>query len=243
MVCQASGVPKDRRLDWEGCLHARDLGGLRTRDGGSTRRGAVVRADAVDRLSPAGWTALEAHGVRTVVDLRNDDELGPDRAPRPAAVTTVHLPLDAMHDRAFWDTWQSGPQFGTPLYYPAFLERFPERVAAVVTAVACSAPGGVLVHCGRGRDRTGLISIVLLALAGVAPHDIAADYVLSVDDDREPELAAHLRERGTTAAELVAALAADLDAETYLRDAGVADDDLGALRARLTEPRRRATGG
>jgi hypothetical protein len=38
-----------------------------------TRRGALVRCETVDRLSPAGWDELRAHGVRTIIDLRNDD--------------------------------------------------------------------------------------------------------------------------------------------------------------------------
>ena len=87
-----------------------------TRDGRAIRHGALVRADALDRLSSAGWAALEAHGVRTVIDLRNDDELGPT-APRPPGLTTLHLPLDGVEDTAFWKDWHDRPEFGTPLYY------------------------------------------------------------------------------------------------------------------------------
>ena len=47
------------------------------------RRGALVRADALERLTADGWAALEAHGVRTVIDLRNDDEIGEDDALAP----------------------------------------------------------------------------------------------------------------------------------------------------------------
>jgi protein tyrosine/serine phosphatase len=64
----------DRHLNWEGCFNARDLGGLRTTDGCVTRWGAVVRSDSLDHLSAAGWSALQAHGIRTIVDLRNDQD-------------------------------------------------------------------------------------------------------------------------------------------------------------------------
>jgi protein tyrosine/serine phosphatase len=79
-----------RHLDWEGCFNVRDLGGLPAKGGRRTRWGAVVRADALDGLTQAGWRALTEHGVRTVIDLRNDDELGVDVAPRPRHVTTIH---------------------------------------------------------------------------------------------------------------------------------------------------------
>ena len=89
-----------------------------------------------------------------------------DLAPRPAGLTTLHLPLDGVEDMEFWKDWHGRPEFGTPLYYRPFLDHFPERTAAVFTAIARAEPGGVAVHCGIGRDRTGLIAILLLALAG-----------------------------------------------------------------------------
>jgi protein-tyrosine phosphatase len=223
----------DRYLQWDGCANVRDLGGLRTREGGVIRRGAIVRGDALDRLSAAGWAALEAHGVRTVIDLRNDDELADDLAPRPPGLTTLHLPLDGVEDTEFWQDWHGRPEFGTPIYYRPFLDHFPERTAAVFTAIARAAPGGVAVHCGIGRDRTGLIAILLLALAGAGPDEIAADYALS--EARVPfgRVGTFYADRGITPAAVIAELLADLDVEAYLRGAGVSEDDLAAIRGRL----------
>ena len=209
-----------------------------------TRRGAVVRADCLDGLSDAGWSALWEHGVRTVIDLRNDDERPAAEAGRPAGLTTVHLPLDAIGDSGFWDDWMHGPQFATPLYYRAHLERFPERSARVLAAVAHARPGGVLVHCFGGRDRTGQISMLLLGLVGVAPDAIAADYVLSAErlkrryaalgePDQGPELESFLAARGTDAAEVIRQTLAALDIEATLLGGGLTDGDLAALRERL----------
>jgi protein-tyrosine phosphatase len=240
-------VSDDRHLDWDGCCNVRDLGGLRTADGHRTRRGAVVRADALDRLSAAGWSALHAHGIRTVIDLRNDHERAPDAAPRPAGITTVHAPLDGVEDTEFWERWAGGPQFGTPLYYRPFLDRFPQRAAGVIVAVARAGPGGVVVHCGIGRDRTGLIAMLLLALVGVAPEDVAADYELSRDrvrtllgrlgqEDHVPEIEAYLERGGTSSREAVIATLTALDVEAHLRAGGLGAGDLAALRVRLLEP-------
>jgi hypothetical protein len=235
----------ERHLDWDGCFNVRDLGGLPTRDGGVTRHGAVVRADALDALSAAGWEALVAHGVRTVVDLRNDDErTHADAAARPAGVTTVHVALDGAEDPEFWADWESGPEFATPLYYRPHLDRFPERSVAAVRAIARAAPGGVAFHCARGRDRSGQVAILLLALAGVTPQAIAADYALSGErlralyaargeDDDGAQLDTFLARRGTTAQALIVALLAELDLEAHLRAAGLTDADVTALRRRL----------
>jgi protein tyrosine/serine phosphatase len=119
-------------------------------------------------------------------------------------------------------------------------------VAAAVTAVARAEPGGVLVHCAAGKDRTGLVVLMLLALAGVAAEDIAADHALSNERlrplwarlgvaDQVTAVAELATRHGTTAeASLLETLAA-VDAEAYLRAAGVSADDLAAVRARLLD--------
>jgi protein-tyrosine phosphatase len=228
-----------RNLDWDGCVAAGDLGGLRTADGRTVRPGALVRADSVDGLTAAGWAALGAHGVRTVLDLRNPDER--DRlCPRPPGVATLLVPLDVVEDRAFWDTWAAGPQFGTPLYYGPWLRRFPHRAADAVAAIARAPEGGVLFHCVRGRDRTGLVALLVLSLLGVPPAEVAADYARSAERVRphDPYAAAidvFLRDRGATGAELVLELLATVDVAASLRSGGLADEDLDRLRIRALE--------
>jgi protein-tyrosine phosphatase len=213
----------DRDLSWDGCVNVRDLGGLPTVDGRFTRRGALVRSETVDRLTPDGWRALRDHGVRTVIDLREADEL----AEPGEGVETIHIPLDRIgDDPEFWVDWMHGPQFGTPLYYGPFVERFPDRIEQVLAAIEGAPPGGVLFHCVGGRDRTGLVAIAALAAAGVEPEAIADDYELGAARAHtyEPVLEAHLAERGTSARELVLELASSLHYERpWLRERMVSE--------------------
>ncbi len=240
-----------RHLDWPGCVNTRDLGGLPTLDGGVTRWRAVVRSDGLDRLTAGGWRALEAHGVRTAVDLRNDIERHAE--PYTCGLDVVHVPVEDDTDDEFVARWRP---FSTPHYYAAALERWPERMAAAVAAVAGAGPGGVVVHCGLGRDRTGLVTMLLLALAGVASEDIADDYELSarrlppLDVDRliagpsrvnarsrreiEDDLARERRRRERLSdRDAVVATLASLDVAGYLVSAGLSAGDLRAVRARL----------
>ncbi|MET8748865.1 tyrosine-protein phosphatase [Streptomyces sp. NPDC004667] len=96
----------------------------------------MVRADSLDGLTARGWTTLAAHGVRTVIDLRNDDERGVDHAPRPAGIGTSAIPLDGIEHRDFWDVSWGTPGFATPAYFRPFLDRFPDRVAALARDAA-----------------------------------------------------------------------------------------------------------
>ena len=234
----------DRDLKWDGCFNVRDLGGLRTSDGRTTRRGAIVRTDSLDRLTPVGWSALKAHGIRTIVDLRNDDELGTSADKRQADVNFKHVPLDDLADASFWGYWSSGPQFGTPLYYRPFLERKPERCAAAVAAVARADPGGLVIHCGGGRDRTGLVTLLLLGLVGAEPDEIASDYELSYErmrllytelgeEDQGPMIQEYLRGEKTSARAIILDILAAVDVKSSLLTAGLTHDDVSAIHARL----------
>lgn len=71
------------------------------------------------------------------------------------------------------------PFLDSPEYWQHNVRILPELVRQTLEAIASSEPG-VLVHCAAGRDRTGMISALLLANAGVSTDDIAADYAESV---------------------------------------------------------------
>jgi protein tyrosine/serine phosphatase len=246
-----------RDLVWDGCLNVRELGGLPTRDGGETRSGAVVRADSVRQLSDDGWQALVDHGVRTVVDLRGHDERADD-PPVELSVEIVHVPFfesgeEEWHEMAaeLDAAVTAAPDVPTATrdVYLIFLERFRANIAAAVRAVANAPAGGVVIHCVGGKDRTGLLSAFLLHLAGVGDDEIVADYALSEERLRprheawfaaaetEEELE-RLRRIAQTPAASMAGVFAELDrryggVEEYLRSAGVSDEELRLVRARL----------
>ena len=157
--------PNDRELSWDGCVNVRDLGGL-----GQIRPGAVVRMEQPTRLSAAGWASAWAYGVRTFVDLRNVDEGEPDRTPRTAGITTMHVPQDPV-GTPFYEHWSEIDSLSSPLYYPAMLAEYPERVVAGVRGDCQRRPrmrgvplrrrqgpdraaGPGAAHAGRGSDRT-----------------------------------------------------------------------------------------
>jgi protein-tyrosine phosphatase len=246
-----------RDLVWEGCLNARDLGGLPTRSGGETRFRAVVRADSVRQLSADGWRALVEHGIRTVIDLRDDHERADD-PPAELPVAVVHAPLlsgtKAGADKLVKEldaAVAAAPDVATATrdVYLIFLERFRSNVAAAVRAVGNAPAGGVVIHCAGGKDRTGLISALLLHLAGASEDDIATDYALSEERLRprhegwfaaaesEEELE-RLRRIAQTPAASMAGVFAELErryggVEAYLLGAGVSAGELHRVRARL----------
>jgi protein tyrosine/serine phosphatase len=250
-----------RHLVWEGTINARDSGGLPA-DGGSVREGALVRSDELSDLTPDGVQELIDHGVRTVIDVRSADEIADawDRYPfrQHDIVEYRNLPFRTARDeastaelRAAWDRAQTRHEFNAiDLDYNA------RGMGAIVAAIADAPPGGVLIHCHAGKDRTGMVIALALSAVGVSDEDIAADYALTelvldeimaewfgyigVTDDTEK---ARLWDMSVPSREAMLDTLAYLrerygGAERYLLDAGVTSEQLERLRARLVDAKK-----
>ena len=221
----------ERILVWDGCMNVRDLGGLRTDDGCITRWGAVVRSDTPARLTAKGWSALYAYGIRTIVSLRTygmvENEL--DFTSPYSDLITVSVEIEDVTDREFVQQWASTELWSTPLYYKDALQRWPQRHATAISTIARAKPGGVLFHCVRGHDRTGIIALLLLALVGVTQEDLLTDYELSLDPERD----AILEREHTSVRDTIRGMFAGLDTSSYLQIGGASQADLLTVRKRL----------
>lgn len=172
-----------RDLHWEGCRNVRDLGGLALADGATTVFGQVVRSDNPQRLTSDGWASLRAYGIRTVILLRTigTEDPDPDPSEVPDGIRIERVHLEDLTDPEFRGRCVDTGFWMTPLQWAEMLRLWPDRCAAVVSAVVRARPGGVVVSCGIGRDRTGLATFLLLALAGASADVIAEDWLHSFD--------------------------------------------------------------
>ncbi len=244
----------ERSLAWEGCFNVRDLGGLETASGDRTRHGAIVRGDNIRNLTPSGWQAAIDHGVRRAVDLRFEAERDGEPAP-PPGIDVVGVSLFGTRDpvvegriaerlMGMDDTGAAHAGF-----YIRTLEQRPETVAAAVSAVAAAAPDeGVVIHCFAGKDRTGIVSALVLAVAGVRGDAIAQDYadsaanmphlfdewIAAATDEQGRELRRRLAAAELSTMRLVLEWLHDAGgASAYLGEAGVSDAELERIRERL----------
>ncbi len=158
-----------RHIPLEGSHNIRDVGGYPTSDSRTTRWRTFLRADSLHRLTSAGQQHLIEYGLRTVIDLRSTPELAaaPDVFAASREVNYVHISL--MPPRS-WPDVES--------LYRHILDERQEAVKSVFDAMTEEA-FAVLIHCTAGRDRTGVISALMLGLAGVSHTTIAEDYSLT----------------------------------------------------------------
>ena len=172
-----------RTLDWDGSRNTRDLGGLPTRLSrtGRTTLGRVARGPRREMLTSAGWDAAVRWGLHSIVDIRTSEEVGPrgaDPGVEPPETIAIMLAPTEDHDNVeFREVCFPTPD--PPEYWQHNVRILPALVRNTLETIAASEPG-VLVHCAAGRDRTGMISALLLANAGVSVDDVFGDYAESV---------------------------------------------------------------
>src|SRR3984893_60131 len=165
-----------RLLHFPNLLNARDLGGYSTVDGAQTRWRSLVRADDLAQLTAEGVQALADYGIETVVDLRWPEEAAQHPSPLPAALPHVRYERISLLTHTE-DEWRlRSRDAAKELWKCGGLEHVREELRWVLAFVAAAARGPLLFHCVAGKDRTGLIAALLLALADVEPDAIASDY-------------------------------------------------------------------
>lgn len=168
-------TPYERHLPIKGTFNVRDLGGYAAAEG-ETRWRRVLRADGLHRLDADGMDAVLALGVSTVIDLRHGGEV--DTHPNPLS---TH-PAIAYHNVSLFEALAPEAAPGEDLLLVLYRQALDTRQAAiaqVLRIIAAAPTGAVLFHCTAGKDRTGIVSALLLAIAGVEAGLIVADYALT----------------------------------------------------------------
>jgi protein-tyrosine phosphatase len=241
----------ERLIPLEGAVNFRDLGGYATDDGLRTRWRVLFRADGLSELTEPDLATMRELGIRTVVDLRSGQEVEQSRFNVDAhPVTFHHYPfIKALPDP---EEFARAPGFlGTQ--YTEMLDGAAPQIIGALSALATPDAFPAVFHCTAGKDRTGLLSALVLSLLGVPEETVVADYALSgaamarlrakltvkypdgktlitdsdalfsADPANMVALFAHLRDRYGTA-------------EGYAEAVGVPSDVVARLRHTLLEP-------
>jgi protein tyrosine/serine phosphatase len=204
---------------------------------------------------------LVAHGIRTILDLRFPGEVARDWEAYPfqdelgrAIVTYTNVPFNHGRDPELDEQVHAAYRSATSRQE---LNRHDidwnqVGIATAVAAISDAQPGGVLVHCHAGKDRTGAVVALVLSTLGVADEDIADDYALTAltieplivdwlnESSSNEEERAHLRALAMPVREAMLDTLAYMrqrhgSAEAFLRGGGMTADQISTLRARLLE--------
>jgi len=254
----AALVGDDRRVVPLFAVHNfRDLGGYPTADGRETRWRRLFRADGLYRLTDDDARSVVGLGVRTVIDLRTSNEVQ-TRGKFPVDdhdVAYHHLPvIDATWGETATPEFDDVVEFLVWAYRAMLAEAAP-KFADAMTLLADASVLPAVFHCAAGKDRTGILSALVLGSLRVDSDIIAADYGLTQQAmqrlivwarEHQPELAdlyAKMPPRFAAAdPRAMAVILADIERDhgsvrDYARAIGVSGAALERLEDELLTPR------
>ena len=172
-----------RRLPLEGLSNCRDLGGFSTAGGGVTNYHAFLRCEVPQRVTDSDLAYLKAYGLKTSIDFMGDSEIE-RHASRLSDVPWVkYIRCPSFNQQVAGERGHSTQKVDTFVnwgdFYIGMLTDCGAWIRNVLETAAAN-EGTVMYNCATGKDRTGLISAMLLGIAGVCEEDIIADYAVSM---------------------------------------------------------------
>ena len=224
-----------RRLPFSRMVNARDLGGY---PAGSTytQFGRFIRSDVPSFVSSEDLELLSSFGINTIIDLRTEVEL----AKTPCAFASIEGYKYYNYSLGAFKIDEDAPISHSYLY----LAQTEASVVREIMQVIAEAEGGVLYHCTAGKDRTGLISALILSICGVSLSDIIADYQVTYTYNKKAVLelmaqypdfpAAWARSDAENMEGFMELLCREYGcAENYLLDIGVTRGQIDIIRGKL----------
>ncbi|MCM6773429.1 tyrosine-protein phosphatase [Nocardia sp. CDC159] len=183
------------KIDLQGAVNTRDIGGYRTYDGKTVRSGKAIRSDSLQSLTEADVQKLAALRLKQVIDLRTPQEvqfLGADKLPagvplvaRPTSDTGMFLlmlQLIQSRDYARQEaTLGNGGAERIMQNMYVSLATDPDTKAKVGQTIRdlANTDRPTLFHCTAGKDRTGWVTYIALRAVGVPEQTARQDYLKS----------------------------------------------------------------
>lgn len=162
----------------ETTLNTRELGSYRVENSDVfTRCGTLIRSDVARYPSERDVEYLKRSGITTIIDVRSSAE----KEKKPHGLASVdgfdYCDLPIEEGSGVPETAEAIPESYCKIAHT-------ESIRDVFRTIA-DAQSGVLFGCTAGKDRTGVISALILWLCGVRKSDVVYDYVRTRENNKE----------------------------------------------------------
>jgi len=172
-----------RLVPLEGGCNFRDLGGYTTLDKRRIKPGKLYRSGVMSYFTAADNATLQALGVRTICDLRREDERRAEPTAWPVEVNLVAWDEEIAMEQRGELTWQNSSDAeqtreAMKQAYRTMPTWLHSRLVGLFDLLANNEVPLVF-HCAAGKDRTGLSAALILHCLGVPRETIYRDYELT----------------------------------------------------------------
>lgn len=185
-----------RRLPLKKLFNTRDLGGMPAANGRKIKREKLIRSGKLYKLPEETVNKLQKMGLKTVIDLRIFTEIEeyPDTVIEGAEY--VHLPVlctvtpgitreksmtrtMAIESRRIKREFGNADNYMIAMYKTVLLSEEPVALLKKCLRLIIDNDGCILWHCSGGKDRAGIVAMLIESLLGVDEKIIVEDYVAS----------------------------------------------------------------
>jgi protein-tyrosine phosphatase len=177
----------NRQFDFEKIVNFRDLGGIKTMDGRTVKWGKIFRSDNLSKLKTSEFEKFNDLNIKSVVDLRTDHEIKGKEDHLPPGVKYAHSPtvkdnegeLALLRKKVINGeiSEQQAIDKTIGFYHDAVTVNLASLPGIIGQIAASSDP--VLYHCSAGKDRTGIVSALILSILNVDRETIMQEYLMS----------------------------------------------------------------
>lgn len=129
-----------------------------------------IRSDVPDKITQRDIQWLIDNNITTVIDLREESEYTARRCPLEdnTAFDYRHMPVTGGN--AVPTSVEGVPQ--------SYIEMADDYMESIISTIM-NAPTNVLYFCSAGKDRTGIVSAIILHKLGFSQQFIIDDYMQS----------------------------------------------------------------
>ena len=188
--CAAAPPQHPSRIEVTGSRNLRDIGGYRTMDGREVKKGLLYRSDHLSKVTKRDIERVAALGVKTVYDLRGEEERksSPERLPEIVSMEVVSLPIfyqgldpyvTARRIVISGDVEEGEFHQLMIEAYRAYVLDFRTQWSSLLKGLPEPGTLPALIHCTYGKDRTGVAVAIILRSLGVPREKVMEDYLLS----------------------------------------------------------------
>lgn len=184
---------KIKRIKSESLKNTRDIGGFPVSDGRRIKEKSLIRSGHLAKASAADIELLyNDYNLRTVIDLRTDAEIDEKPEVLPDKIRYIRVPLldtsflgiarDEYSVRAWFNVFKDKSKKPVEIFcsmYDAlvFGDRTSKLIPRIFDILASDDDSAVLWHCSAGKDRVGIVTVLILLTLGVDRKLIIKDYL------------------------------------------------------------------